>query len=240
MGLKLQNEFTVAAPLNKTWDTLLDIARVARCMPGATIEPGGEDGVYRGTMKLKLGPMNVAYKGVARLVDVDTDAHVCSLDIKAKEQRGQGTANAMITNRLTDQGMSTKVLVETDLAITGRQAQFGRGIMEDVSSKMLADFAQRLEREILAGPAGDAPEGVPATAPGPDAPVPSAANARPAVATSAFDDDAADVLDLGNVVGGPLAKRAGVAAVVAVVVSVVGWGVMRRGRKGVELRLRYR
>lgn len=244
MGLKLQNEFTVAAPLDKTWDTLLDIARVARCMPGAAIEPGGEDGIYRGTMKVKLGPMNVAYKGVAKLVDVDSDAHVCGLDIKAKEQRGQGTANAIITNRLTDQGASTKVLVETDLAITGRQAQFGRGIMEDVSAKMLADFAQRLEREILAGPAGDAPDGVLPTAPGPEAPAPSpgtpVVSARPVVAPSSFDDDADDVLDLGNVVSGPLAKRAGIAAIAALVVSVVSWGVIRRGRKGFELRLRYR
>jgi carbon monoxide dehydrogenase subunit G len=243
MGLKLQNEFTVAAPLDKTWDTLLDIVRVARCMPGAAIEPGGEDGIYRGTMKLKLGPMNVAYKGIAKLVDVDADAHVCGLDLKAKEQRGQGTANATITNRLTDQGTSTKVVVETDLAITGRQAQFGRGIMEDVSAKMLADFAQRLEREILAGPADDAPQDLQPTALSPKAPAPSpatpVASARPAAA-SFDDDDADDVLDLGNVVSGPLAKRAGVAAIAALAVSVVSWGLIRRGRKGFELRLHYR
>jgi carbon monoxide dehydrogenase subunit G len=243
MGLKLQNEFTVAAPLEKTWETLLDIARVARCMPGAAIEPGGEDGVYRGTMKMKLGPMNVAYKGTAKLADVDTDAHVCVLDIKAKEQRGQGTASATITNRLTDEGARTKVVVETDLAITGRQAQFGRGIMEDVSAKMLADFAQRLEREVLAGPAADVPEGVPATAPGPEAPAPTAA-ASPVVASGGTVaggfDEADDVLDLGNVVSGPLVKRAGIAAAAAVALSVVGWGLSRRARKGFELRLRYR
>jgi carbon monoxide dehydrogenase subunit G len=247
MGLKLQNEFTVAAPFDETWSTLLDIARVARCMPGAKIEPGGEDGIFRGTMKMKLGPMNVAYQGTARMADVDADARICTLSIKAKEQRGQGTASATITNRLTDEGTRTKVVVETDLAITGRQAQFGRGIMEDVSAKMLADFAQRLEREVLAGSAPEAADGAAPAAAGPEstgsgvsAPVVPTAGPAPA-ASRVLDAAPDDVLDLGDVVSGPLAKRAGIAAAAAVTVSALAWALTRRGsRKGFELRLRYR
>lgn len=243
MGLKLENHFTVAAPVEETWATLLDIARVARCMPGATIEPGGEDGIYRGTMKVKLGPMNVAYKGTVRLAEVDVDTRVCTLDVKAKEQRGQGTASATITNRLAKDGSGTKVVVETDLAITGRQAQFGRGIMEDVSAKMLADFAQRLEREVITGSANGAGQAAAAPAAPPtgvtDATAPATTTTKAAGPAPA--DAAADVLDLGDVVSGPLAKRAGVAAAATVAVSALIWLVTRRrGRKGFELQLRYR
>lgn len=226
MGLKLQNEFTVAAPLDTTWSALLDIERVARCMPGATIEPGAEDGVHRGTMKVRLGPMTVAYQGTVRLAEVDVDDHVCLLDVQAREHRGQGTAAAAITNRLIPEGDATRVVVETDLAITGRQAQFGRGIMADVSATVLADFARRLEREILSpqaaaepqgdgGPAGDAP---PRPAPSP----------------------AAEALDLGGAVG-PLGRRVGAGAAVAGLLALGAWLLGRhRRRKGFELRLRYR
>jgi uncharacterized protein len=156
--MKLSNEFTVAAPLARTWETLLDVERVAGCLPGASIEPVGQDGMYRGSMRVKVGPVTMAYSGTVRLADVDADQHVASFDARAKETKGAGTAAAVIRNRLEPAGDGTHVVVETDLNVTGRAAQFGRGLMEDVASKMLADFAGRLEQLVLAGaPAAQAP-----------------------------------------------------------------------------------
>jgi uncharacterized protein len=169
--MRLSNEFTVAAPLERTWETLLDVERVAACLPGASIEPVGEDGMYRGSMRVKVGPVTIAYSGTVRLADVDADQHVASFDARAKETKGAGTAAAVIRNRLEPAGDGTHVVVETDLNVTGRAAQFGRGLMEDVASKMLADFAGRLEQLVLEGaPAAQAPV---ATEPGaPAAPAP--------------------------------------------------------------------
>jgi uncharacterized protein len=169
--MRLSNEFTVAAPLERTWETLLDVESVAACLPGASIEPVGEDGMYRGSMRVKVGPVTMAYSGTVRLADVDADQHVASFDARAKETKGAGTAAAIIRNRLEPAGDGTHVVVETDLNVTGRAAQFGRGLMEDVASKMLADFAGRLEQLVLEGaPAAQAPV---ATEPGaPAAPAP--------------------------------------------------------------------
>jgi uncharacterized protein len=149
--VRLQNEFTVAAPLERTWNTLLDVERVASCLPGASIEPVGEDGLYRGAMRLKAGPVSLSYSGTVRLADVDTDEHVASFDARARETKGTGTAAATIRNRLEPAGDGTRVVVETDLNVTGRPAQFGRGLMEDVASKILSDFAGRLEDLVLEG-----------------------------------------------------------------------------------------
>jgi carbon monoxide dehydrogenase subunit G len=150
--VKLSNDFTVAAPLERTWETLLDIERVAGCLPGASIEPVGEDGIYRGSMRIKVGPVNMSYSGTVRLADVDGDQHVASFDARAKETKGTGTAAAIIRNRLEPAGDGTHVIVETDLNVTGRPAQFGRGLMEDVAAKMLGDFAGRLEQLVLGSP----------------------------------------------------------------------------------------
>ena len=220
--MKLENEFTVAAPLDQTWSTLLDIERVASCLPGAKLESESSDGTYRGEMTVKLGPMTLSYKGTARLAEVEEDEHIAVLEARARETRGSGMASAMIRNQLTarDEG-TTVVKVETDLNITGRPAQFGRGIMEDVSSRMLDDFARRLEREIVGGQAraaaeadGDGDGSVPSTTAPATPPRPAAENA----------------LDLGSVVMGPLAKRAGIAAAVLAVFAV-GLAVLLRGRR---------
>ena len=167
--MRLSNEFTVAAPLERTWQTLLDVERVAGCLPGASIEPVGEDGMYRGSMRIKVGPVSMSYSGTVRLADVDADEHVASFDARAKETKGIGTAAAVIRNRLEPAGEGTHVVVETDLNVTGRAAQFGRGLMEDVAARMLGDFAGRLEQLVLEGPpaaeAAAEPEPAPAAAP---------------------------------------------------------------------------
>jgi carbon monoxide dehydrogenase subunit G len=143
VALKLENEFVVDAPLDRTWQTLLDLERVGGCLPGATIEPAG-DGSYKGAMKVKLGPVSMNYAGTARLESVDEAAHTAVFAVQGKETRGQGSASATIRNRVVPEGASTRVFVETELSVTGRPAQFGRGIMQDVAASMLGDFSRRL------------------------------------------------------------------------------------------------
>ena len=150
--MKLTNEVVVGAPLERTWAALLDVPRVARALPGAAIEPDSAEGSYRGTLKVRLGPVTVEYEGVATLVDVDEDEHAASFHLQGREARGQGGATATITNRLFPDDGATRVVVETELAVTGRAAQLGRGLMEDVAARMLEQFASRLEREVLAAP----------------------------------------------------------------------------------------
>jgi carbon monoxide dehydrogenase subunit G len=159
--MKLRNEVVVAASVEETWQTLLDVPRVARALPGASIEADGVEGVYRGTMRVKLGPVTTEYTGAATLEDADEDERVATFRVQGREARGQGTATATITNRLvSEEAGATRVIVETELAITGRAAQFGRGILEDVSGRLLEQFASRLEAEVLGGEAARA--GVPA------------------------------------------------------------------------------
>ena len=229
--MKLKNEFTVAAPLEQTWQTLLDVERVASCLPGATIEPVGEDNTYRGVMKLKVGPVSMSYSGTVRLVDVDEDERVASFDARAKETRGTGTAAAVIRNRLEPAGEGTRVRVETELAVTGRPAQFGRGLMEDVASKMLDDFAGRLEQLVVSGP-------VRAPAAGawpPELPAPAPASTR----TPPREEEEAAGLDLGSMlVRGYSRQLAAGGGIVAALLALLL--LRRRPRRGFELTVRYR
>ena len=160
--MKLRNEFVVAAPLEQTWRTLLDLPRVASALPGASIEPaGGHE--FRGRMRVKIGPVTAEYSGTARLEDVDEDAHVASFHVQGSGS--QGSAAATITNRVEETPEGTLVILETDLRITGRAAAFGRGLLEDVSARMLAEFARRLENEILTPSGPRPPAGGAAAAP---------------------------------------------------------------------------
>ena len=158
--MKLTNEVVVPAPLESTWSLLLDVPRVVRALPGATVEPDAAEGVYRGALKVRLGPVAVEYEGVARLDDVDEDEHAATFRIEGRERRGHGGATATIVNRLLPDENGTRLVVETDLAVTGRAAQLGRGLMEDVAGSLLEQFAAGLEglalgREevAVAGPA---------------------------------------------------------------------------------------
>jgi hypothetical protein len=189
--MKLVNEFVVAAPLEQTWRTLLDVPRVASALPGATIEPDGNGG-YRGRMKVKVGPVTVEYAGTARLEEVDEDAHVASFYVQGSGS--QGIASATITNRVEEADGGTRVVVDTDLRVTGRAAAFGRGLLEDVAARMLAEFAQRLEAEIVA--------------PGPQ----PATRSRPGTRTGPEE-----TLDLGAAAWEPLMRRYALPALVVLV-----------------------
>jgi uncharacterized protein len=144
----LSHEFTVEGDLETVWRALLDLERVAGCLPGATIRATDEAGRFEGTMKVKMGPMTVAYEGSASLIEVDDSRHRAVISLRAREAKGQGTALATITNDVEQVGNRVWVRAETDLQVTGPQARFGRGVMEDVGNRVLAEFATRLEQEV--------------------------------------------------------------------------------------------
>jgi len=153
----LTHEFAVEGDLETVWRTLLDLERVAGCLPGATIRATADEGRFEGEMKVKMGPMTVTYDGSASLVEVDATAHRAVISLRAREAKGQGTALATVTNRVEQEGSRVRVRAETDLQVTGPQARFGRAIMEDVGNRVLGEFAKRLEAEI-ARPAPGEPD----------------------------------------------------------------------------------
>src|SRR3954467_5011314 len=132
--MQLENEFTVPASIDEAWAVLLDVERVAPCLPGAAVEPGGgDDGEYNGTMTVKIGPITARYKGTVKIQEADEAARRAVMRAQAKDARGQGTASATITSTMEPAGEGTKIKVVTDMRVTGPAAQFGRGVMQDVS-----------------------------------------------------------------------------------------------------------
>lgn len=150
--MNLTNEFTVGAEVETVWRALLDMEGVAGCLPGATIEPTDEKDTYSGSMRVKIGPMTIAYEGTATLTEVDEEARRAVISLRAREAKGQGTALATITNVVEQVDDGTRVRAETDLRITGPQARFGRGVMEDVAGRVLGEFSDRLERQLAGAP----------------------------------------------------------------------------------------
>ena len=148
--MKLENEFVVPVPRDEAWDVLMDVERIAPCMPGATFD-GYEGDSFMGRVKVKLGPITVTYAGVAKFVERDKEGGRAVIDAAGKESRGAGTANATIETILLDQGATTLVKVTTDLNITGKPAQFGRGVMVEVGTKILGQFADCLAGQLAAG-----------------------------------------------------------------------------------------
>ena len=148
--MKLENEFTVDVPVEEAWNVLLDLERVTPCLPGAALtEQSGDE--YKGTMKVGLGPISQEYEGTVKIAEADEEARRAVIQAEGKDARGQGTASATITSTLHEEngGDSTRVRVETDMHLTGRAAQFGRGIQQDVAEKLLGRFADCLEKEII-------------------------------------------------------------------------------------------
>ena len=239
--MHLSHEFVVPVPVTQAWDVLLDIERIAPCLPGATVESVEGDS-FAGRVKVKVGPITVTYKGTATFVQRDEESRRAVIRADGREARGSGTAAATIEAVLHDEGERTRVTLDSDLAITGRPAQFGRGVMVDVSNKLLGMFADCLERTLAADQAapvaasGGAAEAVPgepvaasaaaaggepAAGPGPSA-VPSAARPEAQRPTP-------EAIDLLGAAGVPILKRA-LPAVSAVVVLVLLWRILRRIR----------
>jgi uncharacterized protein len=152
----IANEFSVSADIDTVWRELLDMEGVASCLPGATIHATEEPSVYDGSMRLKIGPMRVEYRGTATLSEVDEQNHTAVISLSAREAKGQGSAMATIRNRLEPTASGTRVTAQTDLHVTGPQAQFGRGVIEDVGKRVLGEFSQRLEQRIAGSASGSA------------------------------------------------------------------------------------
>jgi carbon monoxide dehydrogenase subunit G len=219
--MKLENEFTVPAPLEQAWAVLLDIERVAPCLPGALVEPGGEGGEYTGTMTIKIGPITSRYKGTVKIEQADTTGRVAVMRAQAKDARGQGTAAATITSSMEETPEGTRVRVETDMRVTGPAAQFGRGVMQDVSAKLMRQFAECLAAEMSAPPAvanGAAAEPEPEIV----AAAPANGGAPPPPPYVEPERRTPEVLDLGEASRAALLKRALplVGAVLALIVLI--------------------
>lgn len=155
--MDLTNDFRVALPVEQAWAVLTDLERIAPCMPGAQLQEVEGD-LYRGIVKIKVGPITAQYKGQATFVDRDEATRVAVLRAEGRETRGQGHAAATITATLVADGDGTAVSVVTDLTVTGRVAQFGRGVLADVSAKLLDQFVESLEKMILADQAAPEPK----------------------------------------------------------------------------------
>lgn len=180
--MELDHEFTVPVPVDQAWPVLLDIERIAPCMPGATLDSVDGD-EFTGRLKVKLGAMTITYRGTARIASRDEGARTVTIEGTGKEARGSGTASATVQAQLHDEGEQTRVTVHTKLNVTGRPAQFGRNIMSEVGGKLVGRFAGNLADEIAreepaaeAAPAETAPpETTPAeTAPARTAPAETA------------------------------------------------------------------
>ncbi len=203
--MKLENEFRVDVPVEEAWRVLLDVERIAPCMPGAQLqEVEGDE--YRGIVKVKVGPITAQYKGVARITESDDTNHRAVIRAEGRDTRGQGNAAASATAVLQPDGDGTRVSIDSDVTITGKVAQFGRGVIADVSAKLLDQFVACLERDVLSS-AGDPPA---------SNDVSEGGKAR------TIDAPEAEPVDLLRTAGAPVLKRVvPVAAAVVIVIVVV-------------------
>src|SRR4051794_6233598 len=156
--MKLENSFTVPVPVEQAWQVLQDVERIAPCMPGATLDSVDGDS-FTGRVKVKVGPIMLTYSGKASFADKDSSSHSMLIEASGKETRGSGTAKATVLASMEADGDSTKVHLTTDLAVTGKPAQFGRGVMADVSGKLIDQFARCLAEEVSSGSAAGASGG---------------------------------------------------------------------------------
>jgi hypothetical protein len=215
--MDLVHEFTVPVPVDDAWRILTDVERIAPCLPGAQLQEIEGD-TYRGIVKVKVGPIQAQFKGQASFVEQDHVAHRVVLKGEGRDTTGKGNAAALITAELTSlTASSTSVKVLTDLSITGKVAQFGRGAMADISDKLLAQFVENLNTLI----------GEQQASPAPAAPAPAAATTEEDEAPQIRKIDApeAEALDLLSVSSGAIVKRA--IPVVIAIAAVVIWLVVR-------------
>jgi uncharacterized protein len=202
--MKLENEFRVDVPVEEAWRVLLDVERIAPCMPGAQLqEVEGDE--YRGIVKVKVGPITAQYKGVARITESDDANHRAVIRAEGRDTRGQGNASATATAVLQPDGDGTRVNIDSDVTITGKVAQFGRGVIADVSAKLLDQFVTCLERDVLSS--GDRP---------------AASEVAESGKARTIEAPEAEPVDLLRTAGAPVLKRVvPVAAAVVIVIVVV-------------------
>jgi hypothetical protein len=243
--MELTNDFEVAVPVDQAWAVLTDVERIAPCLPGAQLQEVDGD-QYKGIVKVKVGPITAQYKGSAHFLEQRADDHVAVLKADGRDTRGQGNASATITARLNEAGEGTKVSVVTDLHITGKVAQFGRGVLADVSAKLLDQFVDNLhemldeegEPEVTASEAAAPAVTEPAAADGTAVDADAAAVGATAPPTTEADTAAAgepapstvrrvesaepEPVDLLDTAGAPVLKRL-LPTIAVVVVLVLVW-----------------
>ncbi len=240
--MELNNEFEVSVPVAEAWAVLTDLERIAPCLPGAKLEEvEGEE--YRGMVKVKVGPITAQYKGIARLGELDEAAGRIVLHADGRESRGQGNASAVVTATLVAQAGGTRVNVATDLNITGKVAQMGRGVLSDVSTKLMDQFAEALEADLSrTQPTHEVPSDEVPSDEAPSAEAPSdEAPSDEAPSDSGVPEDASsssgprriesaepEPIDLTSIAGTPVVRRVG--PVVGTVVVVL-WLLRRRRRR---------
>jgi uncharacterized protein len=261
MAIELDNSFTVPVPPDVAWDVLLDVARIAPCMPGATVDEVDGD-VVNGRIKVKVGPVSLTYKGTATFTERNDDARTVAVEASGKETRGAGTASAVVTASLAPaDGDGTLVTMHTTMNITGRPAQFGRGVMVEISGKLVDQFASNLALQLAGDGGASAPAptsagaadsseadaaGADAAGQGVDAKADVAAGGAGAKAGAAAvgDNEPAEVtstppapaheesLNLIRLVGPAILKRVIPAAAIAAVVALLGRRIRRGFRRG--------
>jgi uncharacterized protein len=203
--MKIDNQFTVNVPIAEAWDALTDLGRIAPCMPGAQLT-GREGDAYLGTVKVKVGPVISEFAGTATFVEKDEATYHAIIDAKGRDSRGSGNASATITAHLQSDGPArTTVVVETDMKISGKLAQFGSGMIAEVSSKLLGQFAESLEQMLTTAPEGASE--IASIAEGPSA--------------------AAQPVDLTQLAGGAVAKRVLPVLAGLVVIGVIIYVIVR-------------
>jgi carbon monoxide dehydrogenase subunit G len=245
--MKLTNEITVPAPIDEAWELMLDVERVAPCLPGASID-GHEGDEYKGSMKVKIGPITSNFNGTLKIDEADEEEHRAVMSAKARDSRGKGSANATITSTLAAADEGTRVTVETELRVTGPAASFWRGVMQDVSAMLMTQFADCLATKLgreTPGEAAAAEEAQPppvASADGSqdgepvaraqalpeDVPTPPSAQQEPAPPPPAPEEE--NVLDLGAVGRDAIGKRAAPPAVAVLLLAALLVLLLRRRR----------
>jgi uncharacterized protein len=229
--MKIDNEFTVGVPIDQAWTVLTDLEGIAPCMPGAQLT--GVDGdVYSGKVKIKVGPVVSEYAGTVRFVEKDDANHRAVIDAKGRDSRGAGNASAVITAQLRADGTRTVVTVDTDLKISGKIAQFGNGMIKEISGKLLGQFVDCLEGKLTVSvpeaPAaataspGSTPEAPTATVTGsPDSVSEAPATTRSSINVPEAPTVDAEPLDVMSIAGNSIYKRALPVLVALVLVIIV-------------------
>jgi carbon monoxide dehydrogenase subunit G len=149
--MKIENQFDVAAPIDEVWAFMLDVEKVAPCVPGGELTETVDDRTWKGKVAMKMGPVSLSFTGTVTIQERDDEAHRVVLRAEGREQRGKGAATAASTSRLEADGDSTKVFIETELTITGAVAQYGRGMIGDISQRLTKEFADCLQANITSG-----------------------------------------------------------------------------------------
>ncbi len=215
--MELKNEFRVGVPIERAWSTLTDVEYIAPCMPGAQLtEIDGEE--FKGNVKVKVGPITAQYKGVAKFKEKDESQYRLVLDASGRDTRGAGNAAAEVTAEMTSDGDGTKIVITTDLKVTGKVAQFGRGVMADVSEKLIGQFVESLEQKLVES---NEREPEPKTVSEGDSSIADNDSNEGSPGPRKVDMPEPEPVDLLDTAGAPLFKRFGPFALVALVLVLL-------------------